>query len=231
MQLAPDNRIYICTWNGNYSMHYIEYPDSTGIKCNVVQNGIHFTAPNTGGGLPMFPFYNLGSVNIPATVTGANRYIYNGDTTQLGIPTSGYTYNWQPTQNMDNPQSSQPRVWPTATTIYTVTVSDTLNRGTSCATQTYTVEVQIVEQSIHNLPGTPNIIVPTFITDATTQWAIINKPPVISATLYNVLGQNVFHADNYNNDFDARTLSNGIYIYVLQTPDGHIWKGKLEVMR
>lgn len=37
-QLAPDNRIYIGTYGSTFVLHYIEYPDSGGMSCNVVQN-------------------------------------------------------------------------------------------------------------------------------------------------------------------------------------------------
>ncbi|MEO8087247.1 MAG: T9SS type A sorting domain-containing protein [Bacteroidota bacterium] len=58
-QLAPDGRIYISTYGGDSLMHYIEYPDSQGIACNVVQNNFFFVDYNAS--IPNFPNYNLGA--------------------------------------------------------------------------------------------------------------------------------------------------------------------------
>jgi hypothetical protein len=40
MQLAPDNRIYVSTAQGTNVLHVINSPDSAGMACNVVQQGL-----------------------------------------------------------------------------------------------------------------------------------------------------------------------------------------------
>jgi len=57
-QLAPDGRIYIGTFNGDEILHYINYPDSLGINCNVVQN--NFYLPSRNASIPTYPNYQLG---------------------------------------------------------------------------------------------------------------------------------------------------------------------------
>ena len=58
MALAPDKRIYIHTWNSTTRLHYIEFPDSAGDACNVVQHS--FALPSYNFSLPNHPNYDLG---------------------------------------------------------------------------------------------------------------------------------------------------------------------------
>ncbi len=57
--LAPDGKIYFTTGNSTLYMHVINYPDSLGLACNLVQHGIRLPAIalNT---LPNHPNYFLG---------------------------------------------------------------------------------------------------------------------------------------------------------------------------
>ena len=57
-QLAPDNRIYIGTWNGDHILHYINHPDSSGVACDVVQNSFYLPSRNLT--VPTYPNYQLG---------------------------------------------------------------------------------------------------------------------------------------------------------------------------
>lgn len=59
MQLASDNKIYISTYGGCYTMHQIASPDSLDTLCNVLQNHIHFIDGNAS--IPNFPYYDLGA--------------------------------------------------------------------------------------------------------------------------------------------------------------------------
>ncbi len=47
LQLAPDHRIYVSNYVGVNLLHYIEFPDSMGIACNVVQNAFITPGYNT----------------------------------------------------------------------------------------------------------------------------------------------------------------------------------------
>ncbi len=60
-QLAPDNKLYIATYNSNNVMHYVEYPDSAGVACHVVQHGLQLPVLNDGT-VPNHPNYHLGPV-------------------------------------------------------------------------------------------------------------------------------------------------------------------------
>ncbi len=61
-QLAPDNRIYITGWGTVKSLSVINYPDSLGVACNVMQHSVSLPGLNNGS-VPNYPFYELGPVN------------------------------------------------------------------------------------------------------------------------------------------------------------------------
>lgn len=58
-QLAPDNKIYMCSSNSTYSIHVIENPDIGGIACNVHQHAISLPY-SVIGSMPFYPNYRLG---------------------------------------------------------------------------------------------------------------------------------------------------------------------------
>ncbi len=65
LQLAPDNRIYISNYDGNNRLHYIEFPDSGGAACNVVQNTFITPGYNT------FAFPNMVNYDLMNDTTSA----------------------------------------------------------------------------------------------------------------------------------------------------------------
>jgi hypothetical protein len=71
-ELAPDGKIYITTGNSTFKLHVINYPDSLGLACDLVQHGITLPAFyfNT---LPNHPNYFLGcdtTSSCPCLTTG-----------------------------------------------------------------------------------------------------------------------------------------------------------------
>jgi hypothetical protein len=84
MQLAPDNKIYISTYNSTTYLHAINYPDSLGLACDLVQSAVILPAKNAAG-LPNFPNYDLGIlqgspcdtiVNIPTGLQLPNSSLF-----------------------------------------------------------------------------------------------------------------------------------------------------------
>jgi mRNA-degrading endonuclease RelE of RelBE toxin-antitoxin system len=61
-QLAPDNKIYICTANGTRFLHVIDQPDSAGVACNVLQHSVQLPTFNSFS-IPNFPNFRLGPVD------------------------------------------------------------------------------------------------------------------------------------------------------------------------
>ncbi|MBL7962936.1 MAG: T9SS type A sorting domain-containing protein [Flavobacteriales bacterium] len=61
-KLAPDGKIYISTMNSTDKLHVINQPDSLGLACDVVQNGI--TLPTYWkNSIPNHPNYHLGALD------------------------------------------------------------------------------------------------------------------------------------------------------------------------
>jgi len=82
----------------------------------------------------------------PETMAGPDRAICSGSSTVLGTPGSPEnSYNWSPSEGLDNPASPQPTATPSQTITYTLTVTDKLT-GIS-ATSTVTVYVNPLPQA------------------------------------------------------------------------------------
>lgn len=60
-QLAPDGKIYISPQSSSPYLHVINYPDSQGIACNVVQRGVNLPRILSWG-LPNHPHYRMGAL-------------------------------------------------------------------------------------------------------------------------------------------------------------------------
>ncbi len=58
-QLAPDNKIYICSPAGTEFLHVIHRPDLKGDSCEVEQFGVHLPVWNSAS-LPKYPNFRLG---------------------------------------------------------------------------------------------------------------------------------------------------------------------------
>jgi Secretion system C-terminal sorting domain len=70
-ELAPDNKIYISCPGGKEALHVIEYPDSLGLACQVVQYKLILPYP-IAGGLPNFPNFHLG----PLVGSGCDTIVF-----------------------------------------------------------------------------------------------------------------------------------------------------------
>ncbi|MDX5346690.1 MAG: gliding motility-associated C-terminal domain-containing protein, partial [Hymenobacteraceae bacterium] len=55
--------------------------------------------------------------------------------------------------------------------------------------------------------------------------------PNSSINVYNRWGQKVYSNNNYDNSFDGKNLSDGIYYYILTTLLGEQYKGWVELVR
>lgn len=60
-KLAPDGKIYICTFDPTYYLHVIEHPDSAGVACQVLQHSIQLPKPHFAA-MPNYPNYGLGAL-------------------------------------------------------------------------------------------------------------------------------------------------------------------------
>lgn len=91
-RLAPDGKIYICTFDPTYYLHVIEHPDSAGLACQVKQHVIKL--PNTHfAGVPNYPNYRLGALaGSPCDTISVNTLEPQHQTSPITVypnPTSG----------------------------------------------------------------------------------------------------------------------------------------------
>jgi hypothetical protein len=58
IQNGPDGKIYVATGSSTSYYHYINHPDSAGLKCDVRQHSIKLASPNFWS-IPHFPHYRM----------------------------------------------------------------------------------------------------------------------------------------------------------------------------
>jgi len=163
LELGPNNKIYVTsaydyagggTFN-QYTVHLsvINEPDSVGSKCDFKSYNFYLgDSSTTFLGLPNMPNYNLDPLSIYQADAGINTVICEEDTTVkgviLGVPTvSSVTYSWDPTDSLNDADTSQPFAYPSQTTMYVVTVTDTSIKN-SCQSREDTVWVVVKNCSV-----------------------------------------------------------------------------------
>lgn len=94
-QLAQDGKIYYCSNFGSKSMNMIMYPDSAGIACKPMQDGLPLLIFNQIN-MPYFPNFNLGPMpgalcdslrtdNINSTYSKTFNYLYDNKSNRIII--------------------------------------------------------------------------------------------------------------------------------------------------
>ncbi|MDB5255416.1 MAG: large protein, partial [Chitinophagaceae bacterium] len=89
-----------------------------------------------------------------------------------------------------------------------------------------------VELTVHIKVGffIPNLITPN--SDGQNDYFEIMALPLHSTlSIYNSWNDRVYYDTNYNNSWEAKEMSDGIYYYELSLPDGKHYKGWLQVLR
>lgn len=103
------------------------------INYGICQPGIYYIVVDGATALAQGTFTLTVSENptlVPTANAGPDRTICSGQSTAIGdlIPVSGglgpYSYSWTPTTNLSNPLIANPIASPTATTTYTLQVTD-----------------------------------------------------------------------------------------------------------
>lgn len=88
--LAPDGKIYISSTSSHLSLHVIESPDSLGLACNLVQNGVDLPAFNFAT-IPNIPHYC--SIDEECIVSSINEPVQEEElVTIYPNPTSEYLW-------------------------------------------------------------------------------------------------------------------------------------------
>jgi gliding motility-associated-like protein len=165
----------------------------------------------------------------PALDLGPEREIYRGSGIKLNADMgAGYTYTWIPATWIDDANSSKPRVDPDDNTVYTVRA---INEK-MCASEA-SVKIRVVQRIIVPSTFTPN---DDGINDT---WVVrgVEKYPAVEVIIYNRWGIPVFYGKGPNQAFfdgtsNGEVLPSGAYTYIIKgTPDGHVARGMITLMR
>lgn len=90
-KLAPDGKIYYCSFGPTYYLHTINQPDSAGLACQVLQHNIELPITHHSS-MPNHPNYQLGALpGACDTLSVSTQHIKNGknNVTIFPNPTSG----------------------------------------------------------------------------------------------------------------------------------------------
>lgn len=178
--------------------------------------------------------FAIGTVDQPADTLciGSQRDF----TVKISPAGSGfYNYVWNKKGTTDLIQTATPTysiVTSSLVEVYYVHVEDT---KTNCSTSLDSVEVISIN---HQHLNVPNLITPNgdHLNDAfkVTELHNINNPMVAKNSefiVYNSWGNEVFRANNYNNDWKAHNSSDGMYFYYLKAGcGGEEHKGWLQIL-
>ncbi len=153
--------------------------------------------------------------------------IYNGECIQLSAHVLG-------TDAVNATWSSIPLGWfystvlnpgtvcPTQDMKYILTITDTCG-----LTSTDTAAVKVEERIPYIIPS---ILRPITVTGE-DKFYISGLSVNSELSIYNILGQQLFHSSDYKNDFSVSQLPASLYFYQLKTSDENNYEGKFEVVR
>ena len=164
------------------------------------------------------------------TIISGNTITLNGQSDQAG------NYTWTPSTSLTSPANLQTVANPTTTTTYTLTVTNT---STGC------ISTSQVTITVNNQSPCGNITIPNAFTPNGDgyydKWVFGTNNCVEKAQVdvYNRWGSSVYHADNYNNDWDGsyqgKPLPDATYYYIIliQYTDGHtnFLRGNVTIIR
>lgn len=132
-----------------------------------------------------------------------------------------------------NSAGNIPVVWSTGDTAVTITVSpDTTTIYTYIFGECYnTIDTIIVNVSTCYYPlFIPNVFTPSVIDGFNDTFAIENLPENSSLIIYNRWGVTVYQSDDYQNNWDGKEHSQGVYYYILTTSNGKKYSGTVTLL-
>jgi hypothetical protein len=130
-----------------------------------------------------------------------------GECFDLGITAvSGLTYSWLPTNGLSDPSKANTKAQPSASTIYTLHITNPAMRTLNCREQEFVV---IVTQNGCNYQS--------FIAvngDAVSEVLDLGTHAGrVELRVWDMAGRYVFRSMDYMNNWDAASLGHGIYVY------------------
>jgi len=237
MQLAPDNKIYMCATNGVQILHVIHSPDEAGLNCNFQQAGIQLPTYNAAS-VTYSPNFRLGPID-GSTCDSLNInnqpkawYGYDQDTTDLLFlkfrDLSYYepaTWSWDFGDGSTGSNERHPVHTFDSAGVYQVclTVSNIYGTDTHCKTLYLGVSAQNNPSLQNQILVSPNPFSQGFRVVLHAQ--LTN--PVFK--LYNQLGLLLLDRQMPINitEFETVALPQGIYFWELSTGNEKVAVGKI----
>ena len=146
--------------------------------------------------------------------------IYNGDCVALtaDVTDSPVSIQWYSIPSgFSSNQLNAGSACPLQDTKYIVATSDT------CGIMSYdTVEVKIKKPVVSNFFHPGNVA-------GEDKFLIRGVYPNSEVTIYNSIGQLIYHSSDYKNDFSLINLPSAMYFYLINYSDGTKEKGKFEI--
>ena len=236
MQLAPDGKIYIGPYNGAKFLSVITEPDSAGLACNLHPYSVimpcasNDTSICSSWAIPQFPQYRLPTMPIYLANAGNDKETCKDTTVQLGSATiiNQLTYTWSsndPNAFISDIHGTQPVVSTRKDSAqFYLLVVDTVSKH-SCLEKTDTISVR-TNQCVTGIVETTNPIRLKYFPYLYVYDIVLQT----ELSVYNLLGQLIYTSNNYQNDWDVRTVSNAVYVFQIKTPDGRSSNGRVVVV-
>ncbi|MBK7808866.1 MAG: T9SS type A sorting domain-containing protein [Saprospiraceae bacterium] len=239
-QIAPDGKLYSCSSMGStFHFHRIEFPDETGVDCQVTQHAIRLPT-RIAFGLPNFPNYRLGPLDgSPCDTLGIDnhpiaKYRYEPDTIdhlRIRFTDLSYfrpqTWSWDfgdgsPKENIRHPYHSY-----VASGTYNVclTVSNENSSNTSCRT------ITIGTSSSDDVAVTPAGI--TLFPNPVQDYLLVTLGEYIpqrgQIMIYDISGRPVHTQRIYygQNNVDMTHLATGMYVWKVMDGKVELRAGKV----
>ncbi len=170
-----------------------------------------------------FAYYYIDDISVTEVIpcnSNTNYIICLADSIQLGSsPEPGVTYSWAPNSGLSNDSSANPIASPLSTTTYTLT-------QTQCDAVCQSVFTLTVKR---NCDSSVEFFIPTIL-KAYEQLYVSGLEPRSSLEIFDMRGRLVFQSNDYENNFRANQVGQGIYIIRFVSSNGEIVKQKLCVI-
>jgi gliding motility-associated-like protein len=211
MQIGPDNKIY-CTERDGFYLGMINNPNTLGTACNYVKNGIHLGGKKVWFGLP-----NIIEGNPePKVHLGQDTTLCYGQTLLLG----------------ENPVTGNSYLWQDGSTQSTYLVTKPGKYALHIKNKELLMQDEIIVSFKDCSFLIPNIITPNqdgFNDNFGLKGVNANA---YELQIFNRWGAQVYQTKSYQNDWDAKDNSAGMYYYLLKNAEtGVTYKGWLEVVK
>lgn len=161
--------------------------------------------------------------DIPVATAGPDTSIDAGQSVILNVAVTGgtspFTYQWMPTSGIGDPTSATPTASPTATTTYSVTVTDSNN-----CESTASVEVVILPVGIVPIAATHISIYPNPTDGQITIEGILVQEDGVWVDVFDTNGKSVlrFRASGSRHIMSLRNLHSGMYLVTIQLHHGQV---------